>query len=65
LFTYIGSESEIAEERNLVEKTKGIVFFSTPHRGSRLAAMSHARRILIWPTIEVQELQQGRLTVVV
>ncbi|KAJ8961428.1 hypothetical protein NQ318_014675 [Aromia moschata] len=51
-------ESENAEVKNVCLNTKGIVFYSTPHNGSRIANLSHATALLLWPSVEVQELRQ-------
>lgn len=40
--------------------TKSIVFYSTPHKGSRLANLSQATALLLWPSVEVQELREGK-----
>ena len=44
--------------KNLVNKTKGIVFFSVPHKGSDVAswAASTKRKYILFPSIEVKEL---------
>lgn len=42
--------------------TKGVVFYSTPHKGSHLAALNPTSQIILWPSIEVQELRQSKLT---
>ncbi|XP_072025746.1 protein SERAC1-like [Amphiura filiformis] len=43
----------------LIENSHGIVFFSTPHHGASLAAMSQQAQFLLYPTVEVKELTQG------
>ncbi|XP_031568959.1 protein SERAC1-like isoform X3 [Actinia tenebrosa] len=45
--------------RNMCDKTKGIVFYSTPHHGSSLASYSSQARYLLLPSVEVKELCQG------
>ncbi len=43
----------------LVDQTRGVVFYSTPHKGSPLAAYTTQARYLMLPSIEVKELEQG------
>ncbi|KAJ8969532.1 hypothetical protein NQ314_001715 [Rhamnusium bicolor] len=45
--------------KNVCLNTKGIVFYSTPHKGSRLANLSQATTLLLWPSVEVQELREN------
>ncbi|XP_077295276.1 protein SERAC1 [Arctopsyche grandis] len=45
-------ESKDEENKKIANNTKGIIFFSTPHHGSRAA------QALIWPSKEVQELRK-------
>ncbi len=44
----------------LVDQTRGVVFYSTPHKGSPLAAYTNQAGYLILPSIEVKELEQGQ-----
>lgn len=53
MFFFIAFESKNEENKKIANNTKGVIFFSTPHHGSRAA---HA---LIWPSKEVQELRKG------
>lgn len=53
------SEWKNGDKNNLVKNTKGIVFYSTPHRGSHIAALNQTTQMLVWPSIEVQELREG------
>ncbi|XP_008212677.1 protein SERAC1 [Nasonia vitripennis] len=46
------------DKNNLVRNTKGIVFYSTPHRGSHVAALNQTTQMLVWPSVEVQELRE-------
>jgi hypothetical protein len=46
--------------RTLCDSTKAVVFYSVPHRGSPVASLSHASQLLLWPSVEVQELREGR-----
>ena len=43
----------------MCENTKGVLFYSTPHKGSPLAAISSQARHLLLPSVEVEELSQG------
>ncbi|XP_046995287.1 protein SERAC1 isoform X6 [Schistocerca americana] len=45
-------------DRNICYKTKGIAFYSVPHLGSPLAELTQAMQILLWPSVEVQELRK-------
>ena len=47
------------ELEQLVENSHGVVFFSTPHHGTSLAALSQKAQSLLYPTVEVQDLSQG------
>ncbi|KAJ8680523.1 hypothetical protein QAD02_016310 [Eretmocerus hayati] len=46
------------DANNILRNTKGIVFYSTPHRGSHIASLNQTTQMLIWPSIEVQELRE-------
>ncbi|XP_042336468.1 LOW QUALITY PROTEIN: protein SERAC1 [Sceloporus undulatus] len=43
---------------SIVNNTRGIVFYSVPHHGSRLAEYSINARFLLFPSVEVKELSQ-------
>lgn len=45
--------------RPLVKQTKGIVFYSVPHKGASLAAFGRPISYLVYPTIEVRQLTPG------
>ncbi|KAF7390170.1 hypothetical protein HZH68_012027 [Vespula germanica] len=51
-------EWKSGDKNNICKNTRGIVFYSTPHRGSHIAALTQATQMLIWPSIEVQELRE-------
>lgn len=46
------------DKNNVCKNTRSIVFYSTPHRGSRVAALKQATQMVLWPSIEVQELRE-------
>ncbi|XP_078412944.1 protein SERAC1 isoform X4 [Cetorhinus maximus] len=50
--------SEDPEMRSVVQNTQGIVFYSVPHSGSRLAEYSVGARFLLFPSVEVKELSK-------
>eukprot|EP01135_Chromosphaera_perkinsii_P000601 Nk52_evm4s136 gene=Nk52_evmTU4s136 len=52
---YDASKKE--EYSDIFFNTRGIVFFSTPHRGSKLADIGNRIKAVYKPSIEVQELQ--------
>ena len=41
----------------LANNTKGVVFYSTPHSGSHIAKMNSVLKYIVFPSIEVQELE--------
>ena len=45
--------------RSLAENTKGVVFYSTPHEGSEIAKMNTVMKYIIFPSVEVQELEMN------
>ncbi|XP_030753046.1 protein SERAC1 isoform X2 [Sitophilus oryzae] len=52
-------ESDNKDLRNICLNTKGVVFYSTPHYGSKLANLSNAVSLVLWPSVEVQELREN------
>lgn len=48
--------------RRLAEKTKGVVFYSTPHFGSQIAKMNSVMKYFFFPSVEVQELEMDSPT---
>ncbi|ETE63434.1 Protein SERAC1, partial [Ophiophagus hannah] len=46
------------EMASIVDSTRGIVFYSVPHHGSRLAEYSVNIRFLLFPSVEVKELSK-------
>lgn len=55
------TEWKNGDKNNVCKNTRSIVFYSTPHRGSRVAALKQATQMVLWPSIEVQELREGML----
>ncbi|CAK1554784.1 unnamed protein product [Leptosia nina] len=53
------SESGNLLYKQLCDYTKAIVFYSTPHRGSALATMPRAAAAILWPSQDVQQLQEN------
>lgn len=45
------------EDQEFAKNTKGVVFYSTPHRGSHVAKVSSATKFFFFPTVEVQDLE--------
>lgn len=43
----------------MLEQTVGVLFYSVPHRGASLAKISKKAKYMLFPTIEVQELDCG------
>ncbi len=52
-------ESEDEAERAVASNTRGVVFYSTPHLGSRVAKLNSYSKYLFFPTTEVQDLEAG------
>ncbi|XP_025993627.2 protein SERAC1 isoform X3 [Solenopsis invicta] len=50
-------EWKTGDKHGICKNTKAILFYGTPHRGSHVAALKQATQMLLWPTIEVQELR--------
>lgn len=55
-------EWKTGDKHDICKNTKAIVFYSTPHRGSHVAALKQMTQMLVWPTVEVQELREGNLS---
>ncbi|XP_014473260.1 PREDICTED: protein SERAC1-like isoform X2 [Dinoponera quadriceps] len=51
-------EWKAGDKNGICRNTRAIVFYSTPHRGSHVAALKQTTQILVWPTVEVQELRE-------
>lgn len=48
------------DKSNICKMSKGIIFYSTPHQGSKVAALTQATEMLVWPSIEVKELRERK-----
>lgn len=55
----LAQESHRYKIRKMFSNTKGVVFYSTPHRGSRIANINPPIALVLWPSVEVQELREG------
>ncbi|XP_017887632.1 protein SERAC1-like isoform X3 [Ceratina calcarata] len=53
------NEWKNGDKNDICKNTRGIVFYSTPHKGSHVAALKQATQMVVWPSIEVQELREG------
>lgn len=53
------TEWKSGDKNGMCRNTRGIIFYSTPHRGSRVAALKQTTQMFVWPSIEVQELREG------
>ncbi|XP_017783415.1 PREDICTED: protein SERAC1 isoform X2 [Nicrophorus vespilloides] len=52
-------QSDNEQMKNLCLNTKEIFFYSTPHCGSKTASFNQPTTLIVWPSIEVQELREG------
>lgn len=52
-------ESSDPELRKLCQRTRGVVFYSTPHNGSKMANLNQAISLILWPSVVVQELKEN------
>ncbi|GAB1865692.1 Protein SERAC1 [Camponotus japonicus] len=51
-------EWKTGDKHDICKNTKAILFYGTPHRGSHVAALKQMTQMLVWPTVEVQELRE-------
>lgn len=51
--------NDVPALRTIVKQTKGIVFYSVPHKGSSLAGIGRRISYLVYPSIEVRQLAPG------
>ena len=52
-------DSDNEERQKLVDRTRGVLFYSTPHLGTPSAGLWSNAKYLLLPSVEVQELKQG------
>ncbi|XP_067008615.2 protein SERAC1 isoform X2 [Anabrus simplex] len=52
-------KSDDPELKNMCHSTKGIVFYSVPHKGTPMANLTSATELVVSPTVEVQELREN------
>ena len=52
----LANESPDECDNQFVKNTKGVVFYSTPHKGTHVAKLSKASKLLFFPTVEVEDL---------
>ncbi|CAK9797149.1 Protein SERAC1 [Anthophora quadrimaculata] len=52
------NEWKNGDKNNICKNTRGIIFYSTPHQGSRVATLKQTVRMVVWPSVEVQELRE-------
>jgi hypothetical protein len=53
------SQSNDSKVKNILEQTKGIIFYSVPHRGTEVAVWSPGIQRIISPSSQVLELRKG------
>ncbi|XP_055629139.1 protein SERAC1 isoform X2 [Toxorhynchites rutilus septentrionalis] len=53
------STSENPAVRRIAENSRAIMFLGTPHRGSAVAKLKQHTSALIWPSVEVRELEEN------
>ncbi|XP_017795657.1 PREDICTED: protein SERAC1 [Habropoda laboriosa] len=46
------------DKNDICKNTRAIIFYSTPHLGSRVAALKQTTQMVVWPSVEVQELRE-------
>ena len=51
------AESEENNDTDFIKHTKGVVFYSTPHNGTRVAKLNAGSKFLFFPSTEVQDLE--------
>ncbi|XP_060524697.1 protein SERAC1 isoform X2 [Cylas formicarius] len=52
-------QSDNPDLKRVCTNTKGIVFYSTPHHGSKAASLNQAASLVLWPSVAVQELREN------
>ncbi|KAJ8737369.1 hypothetical protein PYW07_000640 [Mythimna separata] len=53
------SQSDKQDLKKIADNTKALLFFSTPHKGSSMAAMPRAAAAVLWPSNDVRQLQEN------
>lgn len=53
------SQSDQQPLKKVAENTKAVLFFSTPHKGSAVAAMPRPAAAVLWPSNDVRQLQEN------
>lgn len=53
------AESQDKKQRQLAESTSGLVFLGTPHKGSPIAKWKQHMQVILSPSIEVKEMEEG------
>ncbi|KAL7031040.1 hypothetical protein ACKWTF_006878 [Chironomus riparius] len=51
--------SDDPEIRKIGENSRGIFFLGCPHRGSKISKLSNQTSAILWPTVEVQDLEEN------
>lgn len=52
-------ESNDPEIRKIGENSRAIFFLGCPHRGSKISKLSNQTSAILWPTVEVQDLEEN------
>jgi len=52
-------QAQAEQDNDLVDNTKGIMFFSTPHLGSSVAKLNSATKFFFFPSTEVNDLEEN------
>ena len=52
-------QAQAEQDHDLVDNTKGMVFFSTPHLGSSVAKLNSATKFFFFPSTEVNDLEEN------
>lgn len=47
--------------RRIAENSRAVMFLGTPHRGSAIAKLKQHTSALVWPSVEVRELEENSL----
>ena len=55
----LAQSSQEEEIQSLAKNTRGVVFYSTPHTGSQIAKINPVLKYIVFPSVEVQELEMN------